>query len=49
MESLFAFLDKISSMLGIRSVYLYLLFKTLIAVIASYMVWLILLRILASF
>jgi small-conductance mechanosensitive channel len=49
MENLFAFFDKISLMLGIRSVYLHLLFKTLLAVLVSYIVWLILLRILAVF
>ena len=49
MENLFAFLDKISAMLGIRSEYLHLLFKTLFAVVVSYIVWLILLRILAVF
>jgi len=49
MENLFAFLDKISSTLGIRSVSLHLLFKTLFAIVISYIVWLILLRILAVF
>ncbi len=49
MENLFAFLDKISAMLGIRSVYLHLLFKTLFAIVVSYIVWLILLRILTVF
>ena len=49
MENLFAFLDKISAMLGIRSVYLHLLFKTLLSVLVAYVVWLILLRILAVF
>jgi len=49
MENLFAFLDKISAMLGIRSEYLHLLFKTLFAAVVSYIVWLILLRILAVF
>ena len=49
MENLFAFLDKISSTLGIRSVSLHLLFKTLFAIVISYVVWLILLRILAVF
>ena len=49
MENMFAFLDKISSMLGIRSVYLHLFFKTLFAILVSYIVWLILLRILAVF
>lgn len=49
MENLFAFLDKISAMLGIRSVYLHLLFKTLFAIVVSYIVWLILLRILTIF
>jgi small-conductance mechanosensitive channel len=49
MENLFAFLDKISAMLGIRSEYLHLLFKTLFAVVVSCIVWLILLRILAVF
>ena len=49
MENLFAFLDKISLTLGIRSVSLHLLFKTLFAIVISYIVWLILLRILAVF
>ena len=49
MENLFAFLDKISAMLGIRSVYFHFLFKTLFAIVVSYIVWLILLRILTAF
>ena len=49
MENMFAFLDKISAMLGIRSVYFHFLFKTLFAIVVSYIVWLILLRILTAF
>jgi len=49
MENLFVFFDKISLMAGIRSVYLHLLFKALFAILFSYIVWLILLRILAVF
>jgi len=49
MENLFVFFDKISLMVGIRSVYLHLLFKTLFAILFSYIVWLILLRVLAVF
>jgi len=49
MENLFVFFDKISSMVGIRSVYLHLFFKALFAILFSYIAWLILLRILAVF
>ena len=49
MENLFVFFDKISSMVGVRSVYLHLLFKVLFAILFSYIVWLILLRVLAVF
>ncbi len=49
MENLFVFFDKISLMVGIRSVYLHLLFKALFAILFSYIAWLILLRILAVF
>jgi len=49
MENLFVFFDKISLMVGVRSVYLHLLFKVLFAILFSYIVWLILLRILAVF
>ncbi len=49
MENLFVFFDKISSMVGVRSAYLHLLFKVLFAILFSYIVWLILLRVLAVF
>jgi len=49
MENLFVFFDKISLMVGIRSVYLHLLFKVFFAILVSYIVWLILLRVLAAF
>lgn len=49
MENLLVFFDKISLMVGIRSVYLHLFFKALFAILFSYIVWLILLRILAVF
>ncbi len=49
MENLFVFFDKISLMVGVRSVYLHLLFKVLFAILFSYIIWLILLRILAVF
>jgi len=49
MENLFVFFDKISLMVGVPSAYLHLLFKVLFAILFSYIVWLILLRILAVF
>ena len=49
MNNLFSFLDNLSTTLGIKSIYLHILAKSLIAVIFSYIIWFILKRILASF
>ncbi|MBW2642026.1 MAG: mechanosensitive ion channel family protein [Deltaproteobacteria bacterium] len=49
MNNLFSFLDNLSTTLGIKSIYLHILAKSLIAVIFSYIIWFILRHILASF
>jgi len=49
MEKIISFLDKLSVTLGIKSIYLHILAKSLIAVIFSYIIWFVLKRILASF
>jgi len=49
MEKIFSFLDKLSVTLGIKSIYLHILAKSLIAVIFSYIIWFILKRVLVSF
>lgn len=49
MNNLFSFLDNLSTTLGIKSIYLHILAKSLIAVIFSYIIWFILKRILLSF
>ena len=49
MEKIFSFLDKLSVTLGIKSIYLHILAKSLIAVIFSYIIWFVLKRVLVSF
>ncbi|MCJ7539381.1 MAG: mechanosensitive ion channel family protein [Desulfobacterales bacterium] len=49
MEFIFAFLEKISKTSGIKAVYIHLVFKTLGAIAGTYIVWIILKRILVSF
>jgi len=49
MEKILSFLDKLSVTLGIKSIYLHILVKSLIAVIFSCIIWFILKRVLVSF
>ena len=49
MVNLFAYLDKMSVSLGIKAIYLHLLFKALAVIVGSYIVWLIIIRVLVSF
>ena len=49
MEFIFAFLEKISTTSGIKAVYIHLVLKTLGAISGTYIVWIILKRILVSF
>jgi len=49
MEYIFSFLEKISKISGIKAVYIHLVFKTLGAVAGTYIIWIILKRILVSF
>jgi small-conductance mechanosensitive channel len=49
MDHIFAFLEKISKTSGIKAVYIHLVFKTLGAIAGTYIVWIILKRILVSF
>jgi len=49
MEYIFAFLEKISKTSGIKAVYIHLVFKTLGAIAGTYIIWIILKRILVSF
>jgi len=49
MEHFFAFLEKISKTSGIKAVYIHLAFKTLAAIAGTYLIWIILKRILVSF
>lgn len=49
MSNLFSFLDKLSTTLGIKSIYLHILAKSLIAVIVFYIIWFVLKRVLTSF
>jgi len=49
MEFIFAFLDKISKTSGIKVVYIHLVFKALGAIAGTYIIWMILKRILVSF
>jgi len=49
MEFIFAFLEKISTTSGIKAVYIHLVLKTLGAIAGTYIVWIILKRILVSF
>ena len=49
MNNMFAFFDKISATLGIKSTYFHIMFKALVAVTGSYIIWFILKRVLSSF
>jgi MscS family membrane protein len=49
MEFIFAFLENISRTTGIKAVYIHLVFKTLGVIVGTYIIWIILKRILASF
>jgi small-conductance mechanosensitive channel len=49
MEYIFSFLEKISETSGIKPVYIHLVFKTLGAIAGTYIIWIILKRILVSF
>lgn len=49
MEYIFSFLEKISNISGIKAVYIHLIFKTLGAIAGTYIIWVILKRILVSF
>jgi small-conductance mechanosensitive channel len=49
MEYIFAFLEKISKTSGIKAVYIHIVFKTLGAIAGTYIIWIILKRILVSF
>ena len=49
MEHFFVFLEKISETSGIKAVYIHLAFKTLAAIVGTYIIWIILKRILVSF
>jgi small-conductance mechanosensitive channel len=49
MEYIFSFLEKISKISGIKGVYIHLVFKTLGAIAGTYIIWIILKRILVSF
>lgn len=49
MEHFFVFLEKISKTSGIDAVYIHLTFKTLAAIAGTYLIWIILKRILVSF
>ncbi len=49
MEFIFAFLEKISKTSGIKAVYIHLVFKTLGAIAGTYIIWIILKRILVYF
>ena len=49
MNHIFAFLEKISKTSGIKVVYIHLAFKTLVAIAGTYIIWIILKRILVSF
>jgi small conductance mechanosensitive channel len=49
MEYIFAFLEKISKTSGIKAVYIHLVFKTVGAIAGTYIIWIILKRILTSF
>ena len=48
MEYIFAFLEKISKASGIKAVYIHVAFKTVGAIAGTYIIWIILKRILAS-
>jgi small-conductance mechanosensitive channel len=49
MDSMFAFFDKISATLGIKATYFHIMFKALVAVTGSFIIWFILKRVLSSF
>ena len=49
MDHIFAFLEKISKTSGIKAVYIHLAFNTLGAIAGTYIIWIILKRILVSF
>ena len=49
MDHIFDFLEKISKTSGIKAVYIHLVFKTLGAIAGTYIIWIILKRILVSF
>ena len=49
MEYIFSFLEKISKISGIKAVYVHLVFKTLGTIAGTYIIWIILKRILVSF
>ncbi len=49
MEHFFVFLEKISKTSGIKAVYIHLAFKTLAAIAGTYIIWIILKRMLVSF
>jgi len=49
MSQLFTFFDRISATLGINVLYIHTLFKALLAVIATYVVWVVLKRVISSF
>ena len=49
MEYIFSFLEKISKTFGIKAIYIHLVFKTLGAIAGTYIIWIILKRILVSF
>ena len=49
MEYIFSFLEKISKTSGIKTIYIHLVFKTLGAIAGTYIIWIILKRILVSF
>jgi small-conductance mechanosensitive channel len=49
MEYIFSFLEKISNISGIKAAYIHLIFKTLGAIAGTYIIWIILKRILVSF
>jgi small-conductance mechanosensitive channel len=49
MEYIFSFLEKISKTSGIKAIYIHLVFKTLGAIAGTYIIWIILKRILVSF
>ncbi len=49
MNKMFSFIDQISATLGIKAIYFHVLFKAIVAVVGSYILWIILKRFLSSF